>query len=120
MARPLIDPSLLESLGFLFNKTVTIQESTETRNGYGEPISTWANKSGHINIPCVASPAGGNEIKRSDMTYVVATHKILLQGHYPTISETMRAVLGGVYLDILLVEHDSQDLTTRLLCQIVR
>lgn len=117
---PLIDPSLLDSLGFLFNKTVTIQEATDTQDAFGAPTSTWANKTSHVAIPCVLSPTGtSGEVKRPDMTYVVAPFKFMLQGYYPLITEKMRAVCGSRNYDILLAKSDSQDVMTTLLCEVV-
>jgi len=119
MDKRLFHPKLLDSLGSFFNSTCTIQEYTETQDEWGEPIQTWADKPGHIDIPCAIAPSGGQEVKRPDMTYVVSSHYITLRGNYPAITEAMRAVVAGKTYDILLVEHDSRGITTRLSVQVV-
>ena len=114
----LIDPSILASLGFLFNKTATIQAATETQNGYGEPVSTWATLAGHEAIPCVASPSGTRLAGiRPDHAPVIDTTKIMLQGFYPDIQTGMRAVVGSQTYTVISPQSDSQDLITTLICE---
>jgi len=119
MNKRLFHPKLLDNLGSFFNSTCTIQEYTETQDELGEPIKTWLDKADHIDIPCAIAPSGGQEVKRPDMTYVVSSHHLTLRGNYPAITEDMRAVVAGKTYDILLVEHDSRGLMTRLTVQVV-
>ena len=58
----LIDSSVLDGLGFLFNKRVTIQEEGAGRDSFGGEDGGWADKAGHVDIPCVISPAGSSEV----------------------------------------------------------
>lgn len=121
MVRTLVHPKMMASVSSFYPATCTIQEYTVTgRNDYNEEILVWADKPGHVDIPCAVSPSGGQEVKRDNMTYVVSTHRIALRGYYPEITEEMRVVSGGQVYDILLVEHDSLRQTTRLLCEVVR
>lgn len=116
----LIDSSLIAALGFLFNKTVTIQEPTEAPDAFGELVATWADKSGHVAIPCVLAPSTQREGgKRVDHVEAIPRFKFTLQGHYPLITDQMRAVCGGVTYNIVLALSDSQDLITTLTCEIV-
>ena len=116
----LIHPRLLDNLYNFFASSCTIQSATWTRDTAGEEQPTWGDLVGHVAIPCALAPAGGREVKQADMTYVVASHYVTLSGNYPTVLEKMRAVMGTLTLDILLVTHDSQNETTHMDCQIVR
>ena len=114
----LIHPKLLESLHDFFPSLCTIEASTDSYDDYGDEVKDWDPK--YEDIPCAIAAAGRNEVKRPDMTYVPATHRVTLAGYYPLITEKMQAVIGGLTLDILLVEHDSHQKTTRLSCEVVR
>jgi head-tail adaptor len=105
-------------LSDFFTSTCTIQEAAIAYDAAGGEQYTWNDKAGHIGLSCAIGPTGGKEIKRPDMTYVVATHRVLLAGYYPDIGEKMRAVVDGTALDILLVESDSQQKLTRLSCRL--
>jgi head-tail adaptor len=115
----LIHPKMLESLHRFFPSRCMIEEATVTVDEYRDEVSAWSARLGHEDIPCAMAAAGGQEVKRPDMTYVPATHRVTLAGHYPEITEKMRAVVDDITLDILLVEHDSHGQTTRLACEVV-
>jgi head-tail adaptor len=117
---PLLHPDLLTSLPDFFPSLCTIQSVTITRDGYKGEVETLATL--HADVPCVMAPAGvgGREIKRPDMTYVVATHTVVLAAYYADITEKMHAVVDGLTLNILIVAHDSHSKMTRLACEVVR
>lgn len=117
---PLIPASLMDSLGFLFEQTVTIQQRATGQDAYGQPVETWQDVTGMKNLPCVIFPSGGQEVKRENLTYTVSTHKIQLQHAKPSITPAMRAVSGGVTYDILLVETDPMGLSSKIICEVVR
>ncbi len=116
---PLIPPSLIANLSFLFNKTVTIQINTPTPNDFGEPVPTWADLAGHVAIPCVMFPVTGGTKFKPEVNYDVGSQRIMLQGWYPAILPTMQAIIGGVTYPIDFVEQDSQDLLTQLIVRLV-
>lgn len=115
----LISPRMLGSLTAFYPSLCTIQQNTPVADSYGQPIAAWANLAGHVGLACAVMSGGGREMKLPNQTYTVASHVILLAGHYPTITTAMRAVVGGVNYDILSVESDSQSTMTRLACQVV-
>lgn len=115
----LIHPRLLTDLFRFFASNCTIQRATQSADTYRSEVLTYANLAGHVSIPCIIAPTGGQEIKAPNMTYVVASHHVTLAGYYPNIREKDRAIIGTMTLDILIVECDSQAETTRLICQIV-
>ncbi len=118
MVRALIDQRMLDHLGDFYPSRCNIQARTDAQDGYGEPIPTWANLAGHVNLPCalapfvIASPQQA-EMRRPDGTIVVATHHLSIAGHFPSITPSMRAVVSGVTYNILSVEWDSLGQTTR-------
>jgi head-tail adaptor len=122
MARPLVHPRLLASLGNFYSSLCTIQEATEVRDEYGQSIAGWANKAGHVDIPCGIAPADAirnAEVRRPDQTYTLATHLVALQGRYPSITTKMRALVDGKAYDVVAVEADSAGVSTRLKVQVI-
>jgi len=116
---PIVHSSLLSRLGRFYPTTATIQTYTTTQDTYGADVMAWANLAGHIDLTCWIAAAGGQELKRTDSTIAISTHRIALAGYYPAIEAQMRAVSGASTYDILAVAHDSQSKTTSLTCQIV-
>lgn len=117
----LIHPQLLETLNVdFFNRTGTIQEFSETQSTTGQQKKTWANVPGMVNIKCRIAAAGGGERRFQNQAYSDSTHTALLSGSY-AVTETMRFIddKGTIY-DILLVEPDSEQITTRLTLRLVR
>lgn len=115
----LIHANMLSSLGVdFYPSTCTIQQATESQDAAGQLIRTWANVSGHVDIPCAVASVGGDE-REGNETYVLATHRIALRGYYPNITEAMRAVVSGVNYDIERVHHDSQGVSTYLDVQVI-
>lgn len=117
MTRGLIDPRLMGALGAHFPELCTVQYLTEDVDPDGQVTTVW--KGRHVDVPCNVTPLKGREIKGPNQTYVVANTAIALQGHYPEIRESDRAVVGGVAYDILLVEQILGTMT-RLSCEVVR
>jgi len=117
MDKRLLHPDMLNELDNFFSQTCTIQENAPTEGEGGEPVPSWSDKEDHVDIPCAIGSSGGKEIKRSDATYTISTHTILLQGYYSGIDETMQAVVLGKSYDILLADSDSRFKMTRLLCR---
>ena len=127
MTTPLVHPDLLGALagvGF-YPSSVDIQTVTETRNVDGAVLHAWADSADPtlVGIDCAVNRAYGSraaqEIQRGDMTVTTATHVIGLAGYHPTITNTMRADVGGTFYDVLAVEHDAQSASTWLLCELV-
>ena len=116
MTRPLFHADMMTRLRDFFPESVTIQTPTETQDATtGEVTTSWADYSGHVGLACSQGPTGGQEVKRSDETYVIANWTIALSGYYPTITEKMQAVIDAVAYEILLVQNDSHAQKTRLL-----
>lgn len=122
MVRPLIDNRLLGSLSDFYPQVCTVQYGTETRDAFGEPITTWASVVGLENLACRIAPSSANrqrEIERDAQTITIATHRIGLRGYYPTIIPKMRVVSDSKTYDILLIEVDAQHESTYLDCEVV-
>lgn len=112
-------PQRLAQLRHFFPATCTIQERTDTQDAAGQPIPTWSNLAGHVDIPVRVSPAAAQEIKRPNGTIAVVTHLLSLRGHYPAVTPRQRAIVADVAYDILAAESDSQGGYTRLRVEIV-
>lgn len=114
----LINPRMLSALSPTFYpSSCQIETPTESQDSAGQPIPSWAAVSGMTALACaVAVPGAGQkaEIKRPDGTIVIADFIITLASYRPTITEKMRAVVGGVTYDIVGVDFDSHQTMTRL------
>jgi len=118
--KELIDSGLFAHLSRFYSATCTIRTyAAESPDSFGQPQPVWADFVGHVNIACVIAPSGGKEVKRADMTTTISTHKISLVGNYPTIIPKMRAVIGTQTYEILTIEIDSRQETTRLMVEVV-
>jgi hypothetical protein len=103
-----------------FNRRGTIQQSTDTQSTTGLVKKAWANVNGMINIPCRIAASGGGERRFQNQAFLDATNSALLSGSY-AVNEKMRFVDDdGLVYDILLVEKDSEEITTRLTLRMVR
>ena len=121
----IISPRLFSDFSDLsdfYAHTCTIQEATMAYDTFGEEVPTWSDVVGLVDLACTIAPAGGNEVKAPDGTYVVASHAISIMGdHFTSITEKMRVVVDGITtLDILLVTQDSQQETTHLDCRLLK
>lgn len=121
----LIDPRLFERLDTTFwRHTCTIQEGTATPNEIGEPEYAWANLPGHDLISCnlAAQRALGeqqSEKRNAGATYDAKTRHCQLNGHYPLITEGMRAVVDSTAYDIRGVVHSSAKVQTKLILELI-
>lgn len=122
MSSRLIHPDLMKTLQVdFFNRTGTIQVPTKTQSTTGQEKKAWANAPGMIDIKCRIAAAGGGERRFQNQAYLDATDTALLSGTFATLTEQMRFVddKGNIY-DILRVEPDSENITTRLTLRTVR
>ena len=81
----------------------TIQAETDSTNADAQPIQTWANLAGHVDIPCSVALSSGKEVKGKQSEYGQTTHRIALNGVYSSITRLHRAVIGGVTYEIMFV-----------------
>jgi len=110
---------MFEMLDKFYPDLCTIQKSTEAQDSTGHPAATWSNLADHVGLACRVSPIGGTERKTATQVYSMATHVIELTKAYPSIVTKMRAVVRGWNYDILLVERDGQEASSRLVTQVV-
>jgi len=116
MTTAIFHPNMLARLADFFPGLCTIQARVDTQDAVtGEVTNTWANLESHVDLPCTHGPSKGDEVKRADQTYVVSNYTLALAGDYPTINETMQAVVDGTAFEILLVQCDSHGMKTRIL-----
>ncbi len=116
----IISSRMFELLGKFYPDICTIQESVEAQDSTGNPVASWSDLADHKGLACRVSPIGGTERKTATQIYSVATHVIELTGDYPSIVTKMRALVRGFTYDILLVERDGQQMSSRLVTQVIR
>ena len=115
IVHPGLTANLTRTTGGFFPSTGAVQVKTIT-NTKGNPSESWADVDGLVSIRCAIAPAVDEVPSESrSPAYATRTHRALLGGEYTTIDPTVHRFLsGGVGYDILGVEHDSHDITTRL------
>ncbi len=117
----LIHPDLLASLARFYPSVVTIEESTQTRRPNGEIVDEWTAVSNLTGLRGIFAGKAAAEKRGAALTVATATHVLDLQGYYPDIVVTHRAMvqtavsngLSRAY-NIVAVVHDSQSQQTRL------
>lgn len=118
----IVHPELLERLqANFYPSTCAIQSATETADSFGQLQPSWSNLPGHGSIDCRVAPeqAFSRESRGGEQTYAIHKWRIALNGHYTSITEKMRAVVGATVYDIETVVHDGNGQTTRLICRVV-
>lgn len=121
MVSRLIHPQMMETLkADFFPRRGSIQQATKSQGTTGQEKYDWKDVPGMANIPCRIAASGGGERRFRDQAYLDATDTALLAGSY-SATEEMRFVddKGNAY-DILHVEQDSENITTRLTLRTVR
>jgi head-tail adaptor len=117
----IMHPRLLQSLQRdFFTQLCTIRQNTPTQNNVGQMKDAWANVEGMTALPCRVGGISGGERRTSAQTYLDATHKILIAGHYPSITEKQQALVDGQIYDIILPQASPDETVTRLIARIVR
>lgn len=118
--RALTHPLMLGRIPHFYPSKATIQQATASGNSFGDQTLTWATVANLQDLECrvspltVNTPTFTNEASLETMTYLTTTHHIAMRGYYPEIRETMRALVDEDAWDIQGVEHDGQNVTTRL------
>ena len=100
----------------MLRRRITIQQPTETRNEYGEPVTTWSNL---VTVWAALKPASGTESVMSDEIMDVTRYQFIMRyyPHWNTVKQIkpkMRVMTQDVsvsppaetYYDILAVTYD--------------
>ena len=103
-----------------YPELVTIQEYVDGVDAYGAPTQTWSNLAGHVDLPCSLSLSSGKETKLANQEYGITTHRIALNGVYPTITRLHRAIVGSDIYEIQYATPPGHaNSVTALLCNLV-
>ena len=115
IVHPGLTANLTRATGGFFPSTGAVQVKTIT-NTRGNPSEAWVDVDGLDSIRCAIAPAVAEVPgENRDPAYGERTHRALLDGEYAAIDPTVHRFLsGGVGYDIVGVERDSHDITTRL------
>jgi hypothetical protein len=110
---------LMGAMTRFYPSLCTILTLTLVRDSTGEPIPTPVPFL--VDLACRLSPVSGREVVAPTEKYSVGQHMIELASYQPTITTTMRAVVGGVTYELLAPpEHDGNHFTTRLRVQVLK
>jgi hypothetical protein len=114
--------------GGTFQSLATLQAQSTTQGPTGNPLNTFANVTGLINIPCMDAPPSmarvqATEVKAVSEIMSKGMRHVLLNQCFPDAinwsSYGYRCVVDGVTYDLLGAENDSQLTQTRLDMQLV-
>ena len=100
-----------------FVKSCTIQEYSSTQDEAGEPIQTWADLTGHVNLSCAVIQGDGSvkgEKIRGNTTLTFTPLKVTLFDSYTSITTKHRAVIDRTAYEIVDVYRDSLGYSTVL------
>ena len=117
----IVHPEMLERLqANFYPSTCAIQSATEAADSFGQLQPSWSDLAGHGAIPCRVAPEMNARGEIRDQAQTIAVHRwrIVFNAYYPSIIESMRAVVSSVAYDIERVEHDGNEKMTRLVCRI--
>lgn len=121
MRKEFLNSKITAALSRFYSDTATIQvKATTPKNAMGEEPDTWSNVTGLIAMACALAPAERGEVRKADMTIVMASHVISFPAYHAGITEQHRAVVAGVNYNILLVKRDSHTKFTSLMVEVIR
>ena len=119
----IINPGMLAALeDNFYPETATIYTVTETQNAVGELVPSLGPVVGtYTDLPCRFVPAvlqagvgAGGEQRMKDQTRFIDLMTVSFNDYYPLITEEMVVVIDTVQYNIMLVDKDGQDQTSRL------
>lgn len=124
----LVHPRMMEALmRDFFTQSCVLKEPVKSRDSVGEELRTYAPHQGCEAIPCRVGPAGGRvgpagggERRTDRYAYLDVTHRIVLVGLFPFVTEEWIAEVNGQEYEILLVTGDGEGVMTRLETRIAR
>ena len=119
----IINPGMLPALeDNFYPETATIHTVTETQDATGQLVPSLGPVVGtYTDLPCRFVPAvlaagvgSGGERRMIDETRLIDLMTVSFNDYYPLITEEMAVVIDTVQYDIMLVDKDGQDETSRL------
>lgn len=114
----IISHRLLANLANFYPTTVSIQANTPVRSNTGQQTEAWSTVTGLGAIPAAIAAVPAGDRKQMTGTFALASHRIALRGHYPTITTAHQATgADATVWNIRDVQHDSQSTTTYLLVE---
>jgi hypothetical protein len=128
LAYPLSQLMPQAQLAGTFDSLATFQSPDAGQGPTGNPVGTFTNVAGLVNIPCMDAPPS---ILRVQATEVKAVSEIMSKGMRHMLlnkcfldapnwsGKGYRAVVDGIVYDLLGAENDSQNIQTRVDLQIV-
>jgi hypothetical protein len=104
----------------------TFQSLDSTQGPTGNPVGTYTNVAGLVNIPCMDAPLAPGTISALEAKALAEIESkgirhVSLAGYYPAVvagwPQGWRAVIDGLVYDVIGAEADSQNSQTRVKLQ---
>lgn len=112
----------------LYVSLATFQSLDTTQGPTGNPVGTYANVAGLVNIACMDAPLAPGTISALEAKALAEIESkgirhVSLDGYYPAVitgwPQGWRCIVDGVIYDVLGAEADSQSTQTRVKLQLV-
>ena len=119
----IVNPGMLDALeDNFYPEDATIYTVTETQDAVGQLVpSLGPVVPTYVDLPCRFVPAilsaggsSGGEKRMQDETRLIDLMTVSFNAYYPLITEEMVVVIDTVQYNIMLVERDGNDKTSRL------
>lgn len=112
----IVHPDLAARLNGHYTQRVNLKAAIGTKSASGQVNETYEAFDGHQDLPCALQPRHTTQDRTSGevIRYMRSTHRIEINGYYPTITNRMLAEIAGVNWKIEGVEHDSLQTLTEL------
>ena len=120
---PIAGAVLRGAISGRFTDLVTIRRPTATANSYNEPVDTYADLSGHVDLHAVVAPGDiyakmkRQETATSQDTTEYEYLRVMILGYHPLIELTDHLEWVAVEWDIVAIDFDSTKSFTQLLVQ---
>ena len=110
-----IKAKALDALFKLWGQTVTVQSQTQTVSSFGEVASTWTDRSSMSQVKARIAVATRVQMENAERSGYIVTHQVYLPRYFSAIQLSDRLVTTSVNYDVRQIQHDSAQLTTKLL-----
>lgn len=120
---PIAGDVLRDSLSGRFIDLVTIKEPTAATNAYNEPVDSYSDLAGHVDLHAVVAPGDvyakmkRQETLTSQATVEYEYRRVMILGYYPLIQLTHHAEVDAFEWDIVSIDFDSTKSFTQLLVE---
>ena len=87
-----------------YNKTITFQEKTETKDDGGDLVGSWSNVTGLISVPCIVDDVNSSERIIAERNGHLVTMRVYMD-YNSSVTKEMRVVFNSTNYTITDVRN---------------